>query len=537
MSKGLRHVFAPNRFNAAEGVLGGVALVLVVWLLWPESTEPKLDQKATWQQHLKEAERRRAATLVANRPVVKAETAVDRQDGLNNDELNNDDQNDDNLNSDDPNSLAKPAVKRRVLAKPSELADRYGAYDQQPAAMPLARGGQIELPGAVDLAVKESKDLSKESLEVAGTELLGEASTEPVDAVRADKTVALLAPDIPNTEAGEPETGSDEPPADIEIAVYSTESLDAEINPDRLPDDLDAAPSAALSRPSEFNVESSPSAHVRQRPRDDAPSWLKNSVAASLVDDRPVIAVVMDDLGLNRGNTKALNDLPGPLTLAFLPYAGKIEAQTEAARLAGHELMVHLPMEPFGSQWPGPEALVTSLDHDEFVKRLESNLNRIEGYVGVNNHMGSRLTSDRGRMDVLMRELRRRDVLFLDSVTSPGSVAGEMASRNGVPNTIRDIFLDHVIDIGKIRAQMRLVERIARRSGSAVAIGHPHSATIEALKGWLPSLASRGFTIAPISTVVARRACNRGLLIAPETCGQYLQAQKADVPTFVAGGG
>jgi polysaccharide deacetylase 2 family uncharacterized protein YibQ len=151
--------------------------------------------------------------------------------------------------------------------------------------------------------------------------------------------------------------------------------------------------------------------------------------------------------------------------------------------------------------------------------------------------MGSRLTSDPGRMDLVMRELRKRDVLFLDSKTSPRSVASEMASRNGVPNTSRDVFLDHVIDFETIRRQMSLVERIARRSGSAVAIGHPHVATIRALREWLPGLAERGIVIAPISAVVARRACHDGLLIAAETCGHYLQAQKPEPSTLTAGGG
>ena len=97
--------------------------------------------------------------------------------------------------------------------------------------------------------------------------------------------------------------------------------------------------------------------------------------------------------------------------------------------------------------------MLTSLDYDEFVERLETNLNSIEGYVGVNNHMGSRLTSDRGRMDLVMKTLRERDVLFLDSKTSSRSVANEMADRNGVPSTTRDVFLDHEINLGKFDAR------------------------------------------------------------------------------------
>ncbi len=381
-----------------------------------------------------------------------------------------------------PIGTTRSARERRALAKPSELADRYASRASKgPVAIPVARGIRPEQIGS---AIEEPAALSEVEVVVA-------------------------------------------PTVDEEVKPATDQPLAA----------LDGVSTGRRSSPDRLDFASGSSTHVRQRPRDDTPSWLKNAVAASLIDDRPVIAVVIDDLGLNRAKTSMLNDLPGPLTLAFLPYAGNIEAQTEAARLAGHELMVHLPMEPLGSAWPGPNALITSLGRDEFVQRLETNLNQIEGYVGVNNHMGSRLTSDRGRMDLVMRELRERDVLFLDSRTSPRSVASETASRNGVPNTTRDIFLDHVIDLGKIRSQMAKVERIARLTGSAVAIGHPHAVTIEALTDWLPKLSDRGFVLAPISAVVARRACHEGLLIAAETCGRYLYAEKPPFPAIIAGGG
>ena len=471
MSKGLRHVFSPMRISAAEGILGAVALVLVIWLLWPEGSTPKLDQRATWQQHLKQTDVRQRSDRETDRHLPRRTVAV--------------------VEPPKPQrEQTSPVIERRLLAKPSELADRV-KYDslEKPVARPEGFKEPTEEAKPVKVAAKPVE---------AVVEAPPKAQQPAIDAKVATK------PTIVN-----------QSPAKQEAA------------------DTDPAPtpivSAALT-PDSFEIESSTSSHVSNRPRDDAPSWLRNAVALSLTDERPVIAVVIDDLGLNRPKTKALNDLPAPLTLAFLPYAGNIEAQTTAARQAGHELMVHLPMEPFGSAWPGPEALITSLSQDEFAERLRHNLDKIDGYAGVNNHMGSRLTSDRGRMDIVMRELRGRDVLFLDSKTSPRSVASEMASRNGVPNTTRDIFLDHVIDIDKIRRQMAKVEQIARQTGSAVAIGHPHDATMEALNGWLPELAKRGFVLAPISAVVARRACQNGLLIAAETCGRYLYAGKPSPP-------
>jgi|GEM_PF-912426 len=481
-----------TRYGMAEGVLTAVAVVLVVWLLWPEDSGPKLSQEAARQQNIEQAERRRA--LVA---VLESERRnVGRYGALKSErETASDDQ--DQTGTDDP----RREEERPRIAKPSELADRE-------------EEGTRRLPGLFGL-IKPF--------------LPGEK--KPVDERSPVEAEATASAD-------------DESSDQLEVAVLSSEADDAAPLPK---DGLDGGNSevAALT-PSQdaavkpFVIERDPDIptnDISERPRDDAPSWLRNAVSAAVADERPIIAIVLDDLGLNRPNTAKLNSLPSPLTLAFLPYAGRIEAQTEAALAAGHELMLHLPMEPFGADWPGPDALTTKIDQDEFVTRLVKNLDRFEGFVGINNHMGSRLTSDPSRMDVVMRELRKRDVLFLDSRTSPRSVAVDMAGQNGVPNTTRDIFLDHVIDLQAIKRQLARTERVARQTGSAVAIGHPHGSTIEALREWLPSLEQRGFRLAPISAVVARRACNSGVLIAPDTCGRYLQASSPPPSPLAAQGG
>jgi polysaccharide deacetylase 2 family uncharacterized protein YibQ len=256
-----------------------------------------------------------------------------------------------------------------------------------------------------------------------------------------------------------------------------------------------------------------------------APTWLRNAVTPPIIDDRPEIAIMIDDLGLNRHNTAELNHLKGPLTLDFLPYATDLDAQTRAARAAGHELMVHVPMEPIGNDWPGPGALVSSLSPNQFLSRFRTQLRSFRGFVGINNHMGSLLTADRGAMDEIMTELKARGLLFVDSRTTSKSVAAAEAERLGVPHTERDIFLDNEIDLDSIRRQLTAVEHIARRRGVAVAIGHPHDVTIEALREWLPTVEERGFVLVPISTVVARESCAHGLLPASSSaCGRYVSA-------------
>jgi hypothetical protein len=237
------------------------------------------------------------------------------------------------------------------------------------------------------------------------------------------------------------------------------------------------------------------------------PAWLRNAVASPPTGDRPLIALVLDDLGMNRRNTAALNRLPGPLTLAFLPYAGELEQQARAGRAAGHELLLHVPMEPDGDEWPGPDALLTSLSPEEFDRRLIKALDSFTGFVGVNNHMGSRLTAARGPMARILAELRRRELLFLDSKTSARSVGALEARRHAVPYAQRDIFLDNEVELGYVMRQLRAVEHVAEQRGMAIAIGHPHDVTIEALRRWLPQLEARGFALVPLSTIVARQAC------------------------------
>ena len=219
----------------------------------------------------------------------------------------------------------------------------------------------------------------------------------------------------------------------------------------------------------------------------------------------PAIAIVIDDLGLNRRQTAAITALPGPLTMAFIPYAGDLAGQTAVARASGHEIFLHLPMEPIdGNENPGPNALLASLSDAELQARLVENLDRFTGYVGVNNHMGSRLTQDGGAMAIVMAELKHRDLMFLDSVTIGRSLAHRTAVNFGVPSAQRDVFLDNVPDVSSIMRQLAALEAVASQRGYAIAIGHPHQATVAALAQWLPDAVSRGFRIVPASEIIMR---------------------------------
>ena len=231
--------------------------------------------------------------------------------------------------------------------------------------------------------------------------------------------------------------------------------------------------------------------------------WKRHAVPVA--DDRGQarIVVVLDDLGLNRPAARRAIALPGPLTLSFMTYAENLAPLASAARASGHELLLHVPMEPSNAEIdPGPRALVRGQSEEEVRGNLIWGLERLEGFVGINNHMGSGFTTDEAGMRVVMAVLRDRGLLFLDSRTAGSSRGMTLAAEMGVPAAARDIFLDHEISRTFIRSQLEATEALARREGVAVAIGHPHPETLDLLEEWLPSLKERGFLLVPVSAVV-----------------------------------
>ncbi|AVM73877.1 divergent polysaccharide deacetylase family protein [Magnetospirillum gryphiswaldense] len=235
------------------------------------------------------------------------------------------------------------------------------------------------------------------------------------------------------------------------------------------------------------------------------PAWVRYAVPSPAIGSRPMIAVVIDDLGVDRKRSERVTTLPAPLTLAWMTYADNLRPITQAARQRGHELMVHVPMQPQSESYdPGPDVLEVGLPTEELRRRLRWGLSRFDGFVGINNHMGSRFTADRAGMNVVMDEIRARGLLFLDSVTTQKSVAPDLARQYGVPFAARHVFLDNEMTVSAVRGQLAKTEAYARKYGAAIAIGHPHDGTIEALAGWLPGLEAKGFVLVPVTTIVKR---------------------------------
>ncbi|MEM8800050.1 MAG: divergent polysaccharide deacetylase family protein [Pseudomonadota bacterium] len=220
---------------------------------------------------------------------------------------------------------------------------------------------------------------------------------------------------------------------------------------------------------------------------------------------RPLVAIIIDDVGMNRKQARRAIDLPGSVTLAMLPYAPKLKRLALRAKQRGHELLVHMPMQPKTANDPGPNALLVGLTEAELIRRIEWNLTQFQGFVGINNHMGSLFTETPAPMRQLFRRLKSGGYMFVDSRTTAQSASVEMAERFDVPFAERDIFLDnHKVAI-EVAAQLEKLTQKALANGTAVGIGHPHKVTIDAIAAWAPTLEARGVDLAPISAIAEAR--------------------------------
>lgn len=233
------------------------------------------------------------------------------------------------------------------------------------------------------------------------------------------------------------------------------------------------------------------------------PAWQENAAPFKASPGKGKIVIIIDDMGMDRRRTKEAMALPAPVTFAWLPYATHIQPLVDESRAAGHEAIVHVPMEPESTSIdPGPTVLKTDMTPDELKAMLEKNLSAFTGYVGFNNHMGSKMTQDSDAMQHVMAEAARRGLLFVDSRTAPDSVADQTAAAMGVAHASRDVFLDHYEDLNSVRAALQKMEAVANKQGYAIGIGHPKDNTLAALREWIPTLAARGFEMVPVSAVV-----------------------------------
>lgn len=222
---------------------------------------------------------------------------------------------------------------------------------------------------------------------------------------------------------------------------------------------------------------------------------------------RPRIAIVIDDIGMNMEWSKAAIDLPAPITMAILPYAQQAADFAKRSKEKGHEVLIHTPMEAMHAPVSlGGMGLTTDMGEAEVIAMMELIGTRMEGYIGINNHMGSKFTADRAAMERLMPYLKQRGLAFIDSRTIGSSVAATVAAEQGVPTATRDVFLDHEETTAFVTQALAQAERVARKQGHAIAIGHPKAVTINGLRAWIPTLKDKGIDLVPVSDLLSVKA-------------------------------
>ena len=214
----------------------------------------------------------------------------------------------------------------------------------------------------------------------------------------------------------------------------------------------------------------------------------------------PLVAIIIDDVGYDLKMARSFMDLGVPLTLSVISTAPHAAAISRLAKQKGCELILHLPMEPrnYPQVNPGPGAILSEMKDEAILATIEGHIQRVPGIRGVNNHMGSRLTELEEKMAVVFSDLKRRNLFYIDSRTTPRSVAVSLAKKTGVLVGTRGIFLDNHLSERAMKFQIERLVGMARNTGGAIAIGHPHRVTLNCLRDSLERI-RESIKIVPVS--------------------------------------
>ncbi|MFQ5757402.1 MAG: divergent polysaccharide deacetylase family protein [Acidiferrobacterales bacterium] len=218
------------------------------------------------------------------------------------------------------------------------------------------------------------------------------------------------------------------------------------------------------------------------------------------------IAIIIDDLGNNLAEGERTVRLPGPVACAILPQTPYARRLAGNAREYNKEVILHLPMESIESDALGPGGLDSKMRAFDIIVTLNKDLQTVPFAVGISNHMGSLLTQRRQPMEWLMQAITNRGGLFfVDSRTTPQTVAATVAREVELPHLARDVFLDNDQQLSSISTQFEILLDTAREHGSALALGHPYPETLAFLERKLPELENSGVRLVTLSKLLRMR--------------------------------
>lgn len=219
------------------------------------------------------------------------------------------------------------------------------------------------------------------------------------------------------------------------------------------------------------------------------------------------IAFIIDDWGQTTANCKYLKEIPEPMAVSILPGLRHTKDVANCARLYHKLAMLHLPLEAMhnGDYYPPNYIIKTTMDPALVTKIVDQDLNQLPSIEGVNNHMGSKATADRSLMRIIFKRIKKRDLFFVDSMTSHYSVSAQLAGEMGLSYGKRDVFLDNINTKEAITKQIMILAQKARHRGYAVAIGHDRHLTMQVLKEEIPTLERQGFEIVSIKELLKNK--------------------------------
>jgi hypothetical protein len=210
-------------------------------------------------------------------------------------------------------------------------------------------------------------------------------------------------------------------------------------------------------------------------------------------NNRPKIAVILDDWGYNKKGLPFLESIKYPLTIAVLPGLPYSKKAAESAHANSKAVMLHLPMQPQKNLPREKRIILASMSAGEVKYILDTLAAEIPYFTGVNNHQGSLVTEDRRIMGIVLSDLKKRNLFFIDSLTSPKSIAFEEAKKTEVPAEERDVFIDNQKELAYNEKQIQELKSTAQKRGFAIGIGHDDPVTLQALEKNMPLLESEGF--------------------------------------------
>ena len=313
----------------------------------------------------------------------------------------------------------------------------------------------------------------------------------------------------------EPEQASEVPPA-AEDVVESQENFEETgtikitgaqqpeiIIPSHRP--LKAAPIASVTE----TTPEGPLPKIGSGGKRPADVYAANTPMSAMMSDQAKIVLLLGGMGLNpRLTDQAIEELPGDVSFGFAPYGSNLQAQVNKARARGHEVLLHLPLEPAGYPAinPGPNTLLTDVSLDENLASLRWNMTRFTGYTGITNYMGARFLSQPDYLKPVLAEFKKRGLVFLQDAGVALSAIDEVSRATGLPVRKGELVIDANPDAESIAAALQKLEEQAKRQGIAIGTGTGLAVTIEEVAKWSRDLRRRGIVLVPVSAAFKGRA-------------------------------